>query len=92
MVFFESPRRIAVTLAELAAAFGEGRRAALCRELTKTHEEMVDFSMKFRRQPRLEVQPEATGVSSVTRGRITNQHTLFLPDSWLEVYATPVCW
>jgi 16S rRNA (cytidine1402-2'-O)-methyltransferase len=40
MVFFESPRRIAVTLAELAAAFGEGRRAALCRELTKTHEEI----------------------------------------------------
>jgi 16S rRNA (cytidine1402-2'-O)-methyltransferase len=40
MVFFESPRRIAVTLAELADAFGEGRRAALCRELTKTHEEI----------------------------------------------------
>jgi 16S rRNA (cytidine1402-2'-O)-methyltransferase len=40
IVFFESPRRIAVTLAELAAAFGAGRRAALCRELTKTHEEI----------------------------------------------------
>jgi len=40
MVFFESPRRIAGTLAELAVAFGDGRRAALCRELTKTHEEI----------------------------------------------------
>jgi 16S rRNA (cytidine1402-2'-O)-methyltransferase len=40
MVFFESPRRIAGTLAELAGAFGAGRRAALCRELTKTHEEI----------------------------------------------------
>jgi 16S rRNA (cytidine1402-2'-O)-methyltransferase len=41
MVFFESPRRLAATLAELAAAFGPGRRAAVCRELTKTHEEVI---------------------------------------------------
>jgi 16S rRNA (cytidine1402-2'-O)-methyltransferase len=40
MIFFESPRRLAVTLAALAAAFGGDRRAALCRELTKTHEEV----------------------------------------------------
>jgi 16S rRNA (cytidine1402-2'-O)-methyltransferase len=40
LVFFESPRRIGATLAELAAAFGPERRAAVCRELTKTHEEI----------------------------------------------------
>jgi len=40
MIFFESPRRLAVTLAELAVALGAGRPAALCRELTKTHEEV----------------------------------------------------
>jgi len=40
LVFFESPRRVAATLAELAAAFGGERRAAICRELTKTHEEV----------------------------------------------------
>jgi len=40
MVFFESRRRIAGTLAELAAAFGPARRAVACRELTKTHEEI----------------------------------------------------
>lgn len=40
LVFFESPRRLGVTLTELAAAFGPGRRAAVCRELTKTHEEI----------------------------------------------------
>jgi 16S rRNA (cytidine1402-2'-O)-methyltransferase len=40
LVFFESPRRLAVTLAGLATAFGAGRRAAVCRELTKTHEEV----------------------------------------------------
>lgn len=41
MVFFESPRRTAETLAAMADAFGPDRRAALCRELTKTHEEVV---------------------------------------------------
>jgi 16S rRNA (cytidine1402-2'-O)-methyltransferase len=40
MVFFESRRRIGGTLGELAAAFGAGRAAVLCRELTKTHEEI----------------------------------------------------
>ncbi len=41
MVLFESPRRTAATLAKLAEAFGDDREAALCRELTKTHEEII---------------------------------------------------
>jgi 16S rRNA (cytidine1402-2'-O)-methyltransferase len=41
MVFFESPRRTGETLQAMAEAFGSERRAALCRELTKTHEEVV---------------------------------------------------
>jgi 16S rRNA (cytidine1402-2'-O)-methyltransferase len=40
MVFFESRRRLLNTLGELAAVFGAGRAAVLCRELTKTHEEI----------------------------------------------------
>jgi 16S rRNA (cytidine1402-2'-O)-methyltransferase len=39
-VLFESPRRLAATLVDLAAAFGAERRAAVCRELTKTFEEV----------------------------------------------------
>ena len=41
MVFFESRRRVAATLAELAAAFGPDRQAVACRELTNTHEEVA---------------------------------------------------
>jgi len=41
LIFFESPRRIGQTLAELSAAFGADRRAVVCRELTKTHEEVL---------------------------------------------------
>ena len=40
MVFFESPRRAHRTLAAMAEIFGAQRRAVLCRELTKTHEEV----------------------------------------------------
>lgn len=40
MVFFESRHRLAPTLAAMAEAFGADRRAAVCRELTKTHEEI----------------------------------------------------
>ena len=40
LIFFESPRRVHDTLTDMAGAFGAGRRAALCRELTKTHEEV----------------------------------------------------
>jgi 16S rRNA (cytidine1402-2'-O)-methyltransferase len=40
MVFFESPRRLGATLADLSATFGPDRQAVVCRELTKTHEEV----------------------------------------------------
>ena len=40
MVFFESPHRIGATMAAMAAAFGPDRQGAVCRELTKTYEEV----------------------------------------------------
>ncbi|GAB3037540.1 16S rRNA (cytidine(1402)-2'-O)-methyltransferase [Parafrigoribacterium mesophilum] len=40
MVFFESPNRLAASLAEVAAAFGDDRRVVVCRELTKLFEEI----------------------------------------------------
>jgi 16S rRNA (cytidine1402-2'-O)-methyltransferase len=40
LVFFEAPHRLAVMLAALAEAFGAQRPAAVCRELTKTYEEV----------------------------------------------------
>jgi 16S rRNA (cytidine1402-2'-O)-methyltransferase len=40
MVFFEAPHRLTASLEAMAAAFGGDRRTAVCRELTKTYEEV----------------------------------------------------
>jgi 16S rRNA (cytidine1402-2'-O)-methyltransferase len=61
MVFFEAPHRLAATLSAMAEAFGADRPAAVCRELTKTYEEV-------RRAPLGELAPwAAEGV----KGEIT---------------------
>ena len=39
MIFHEAPHKLRTTLDDLCAAFGPDRRVALCRELTKLHEE-----------------------------------------------------
>jgi 16S rRNA (cytidine1402-2'-O)-methyltransferase len=61
MVFFEAPHRLGVTLAAMAEAFRADRPAAVCRELTKTYEEV-------RRGPLAELATWATGE---VRGEIT---------------------
>lgn len=40
MVFFEAPHRTEAALAAMATSWGEDRVVAVCRELTKTHEEV----------------------------------------------------
>ena len=61
LVFFEAPHRTLETLTAMAAAFGADRRAAVCRELTKTHEEV-------RRGPLAEL---ATWAADGVRGEVT---------------------
>lgn len=61
MVFFESVHRIGECVTAMAAAFGADRPAALCRELTKTYEEV-------RRAPLGEL---AQWASDGLRGEIT---------------------
>ncbi len=60
MVFFEAPHRLAATLEAMAAAFGHERPAAVCRELTKTYEEVVrgplgELATWARSEPRGEI-------------------------------------
>ncbi len=41
MIFYEAPHKLRTTLHDLTEAFGHERRIALCRELTKLHEEVI---------------------------------------------------
>ncbi|MBM9505032.1 16S rRNA (cytidine(1402)-2'-O)-methyltransferase [Streptomyces sp. KK5PA1] len=61
LVYFEAPHRIDDTLAAMAEVFGADRRAAVCRELTKTYEEV-------RRGPLAEL---AVWAAEGVRGEIT---------------------
>lgn len=45
MVFYESPYRLLKTLAQFAEVFGAGRAAAVAREISKVHEEIVRGSL-----------------------------------------------
>ncbi len=46
MIFHEAPHKLRATLADMAAAFGDGRRIALCRELTKLNEQVIRLTLK----------------------------------------------
>src|SRR5699024_947908 len=45
LIFYESPHRTAATLQAMAEAFGSNRPAAVCREMTKLHEEVARGSL-----------------------------------------------
>jgi len=45
MVFYEAPHKLKTTLRDLCDTFGEDRRAALCREMTKLHEEVLRMTL-----------------------------------------------
>jgi 16S rRNA (cytidine1402-2'-O)-methyltransferase len=77
LVFYEAPHRLSETLSDMASVFGETRRAAMCRELTKTFEEIVtlplgDLSARYPQEANVKGEiviviepPQLTEVSSV---------------------------
>ena len=46
LIFFESPRRCQNTIQTMAKILGENRKIAICRELTKIHEETIRGTIK----------------------------------------------
>jgi 16S rRNA (cytidine1402-2'-O)-methyltransferase len=63
LVFYESPHRLADTLADCAAAFGAARAATVAREITKLHETIYRGSLG-------ELAARAAGDADFTRGEI----------------------
>ena len=46
LIFYEAPHKLKNTLSDMATVFGEDRRIALARELTKVHEEIQRMTLK----------------------------------------------
>ncbi|TPW72988.1 16S rRNA (cytidine(1402)-2'-O)-methyltransferase [Schumannella sp. 10F1B-5-1] len=70
LVFFESPHRLGAALADLAEALGADRPAAVCRELTKLHEEvargtLADLAERFAEGARGEIVVVVGGAAPV---------------------------
>ena len=93
MVFFEAPHRTQAALTAMAETFGEDRAAAVCRELTKTHEEV-------RRGPLVDLVAWASQgvrgeVTIVVAGALAAPSVGPTPDDWraavahLEAAGTP---
>lgn len=67
-ILFEAPRRLADTLKDLTQACGPDRRAAVCRELTKLHEEvaratLAELSTQFAEDARGEITLVVAGIN-----------------------------
>jgi 16S rRNA (cytidine1402-2'-O)-methyltransferase len=79
LVFFEAPHRLAAALVDLAEAFGADRPAAVCRELTKTYEEVVRRPLgdltawATADQPRGEITVVVAGAAAVRPVRPTDE-------------------
>ena len=58
MVFYEAPHKLRATLDDLRETFGGDRRATLCRELTKLHEEIIRTTLDAAVQRYAETEPK----------------------------------
>jgi len=82
LVFFESPKRVAATLADMREILGE-RDAFLCREATKRHEEYVAGSLTglaeslAEREPKGEITLVVAGASCAPRRSDAPEEQIF---------------
>ena len=72
LVFYESPKRLAATLADMAEVLGGVREAAVCRELTKKFEEVRRAPLADLARAVAEAPPRGEIVVIVERARSEN--------------------
>ena len=72
MIFFEAPHRLLESISDAKAIFGDNRSGAICREMTKTYEEVIRGSL---------AELEAWAASNEIRGEITLVIAGFDPES-----------
>lgn len=95
MIFYEAPHRLLATLRSLAEAFGGERRCALCRELTKLHEEFLRTTLSgalsayTEREPRGEYVLVIEGAPKEAAAAVTVESAVSLAAALLEEGLSP---
>ena len=92
IIFYEAPHKLCGTLSDMLAAFGETRKIAICRELTKLNEEICRTTlgeaveMYREREPRgeyvlvVEGAPESKGISEELISLSPEEHVKIYTD------------
>ena len=83
MIFYEAPHKLRDTLDDLAKTFGGERRIALCRELTKLHEEILRTTLSGAAAHYKEVEPKGEFVL-ILEGAPPVEEENFSPELALE--------
>ena len=86
MIFYEAPHKLLRTLEDLRAVFGADRQIALCRELTKLHEETLRTTLSGAIEHFTAVPPKGEFVL-VVRGAEPETHTVTESEALARVTA-----
>ena len=87
MIFHEAPHKLRSTLEDLCSAFGPDRKIALCRELTKLHEETLRMTLGEAVAYYEEITPKGEFVLVVEGGQAKEKAALTLEDGVAQVLA-----
>jgi len=79
MIFYEAPHRLKAVLTDMVEQFGSTRRIALCRELTKMHEQILRMSLEQASAYYCENQPRGDFVL-VVEGKAKDDEGIVVPD------------
>ena len=87
MIFHEAPHRLRATLCDMAELLGGDRRIALCRELTKLHEETVRTTLSAAADYYAANEPRGEYVLVVAGAAPRQEATVTLEDGVAQVLA-----
>ena len=85
MVFYEAPHKLKVTLADFVGNFGDDRKIAICRELTKVHEEILRMTLAEAKEYYSVHEPKGEFVLVVQGGRKSDKQDITIEQALEQV-------
>ncbi|MBR3760413.1 MAG: 16S rRNA (cytidine(1402)-2'-O)-methyltransferase [Ruminococcus sp.] len=85
MVFYEAPHKLKATLSDLAGVFGGDRKIAICRELTKIHEEILRMTLAEAKEYYSVHEPKGEFVLVVQGGRKSDKQDITIEQALEQI-------